>query len=308
MKAMLLAAGLGTRLRPYSLHKPKPLFPVLNIPLLQLTLNCLRNAGFETVIVNAFHLKDQIKAALVNKKGVILQEEGKVLGTGGGLRMALNHFGTEPVLIVNGDIYHTIDYQQVYRHHCDSGAAVTMVLHNFPRFNNVPVDDGPRVTGFNNSPGLSGRPDRTLAFTGIHVIDPSILQSIPQDTNSSIIDCYTDYLAQQGTIKAYIAKNHFWTDIGTPEDYLQLHAGLLNKKAPLYEGLACPATNTALIAKDAKVGRNVKIHDWVSVGSGVTIGNDAILERVVVWNNAEIPAGSKLKDKIVTGATDKISL
>jgi mannose-1-phosphate guanylyltransferase len=303
MKAMLLAAGLGTRLRPYSLHKPKPLFPVLNIPLLQLTLNRLRNAGFETVIVNAFHLKDQIKAALVNEKGVILQEESKVLGTGGGLRMALCHLGTEPVLVVNGDIYHTIDYQLVYQEHCDSGAAVTMVLHDFPRFNNVTVDIRSRVTGFNSFPVQQNQPGKALAFTGIHVIHPSVLQSIPLDTNCSIIDCYTNYLEQNGVINAHIAKKHFWTDIGTPEDYLQLHAGLLHKKIPLYEELTHPETGTVAIAQDATIGKNVTMRDWACIGSGVTIGNDTILERVVAWDNAEIPAGAKLKDVIVTGVT-----
>jgi len=304
MKAMLLAAGLGTRLRPYSLHKPKPLFPVLNIPLLQLTLNRLRNAGFETVIVNAFHLKDQIKAALVNEKGVILQEESKVLGTGGGLRMALCHFGTEPVLVVNGDIYHTIDYQLVYKEHCDSGAAVTMVLHDFRRFNNVTVDIHSRVTGFNNIPVQQNQPGKTLAFTGIHVIHPSILQSIPLDTNYSIIDCYANYLEQNGIINAHIVKKHFWADIGTPEDYLQLHAGLLHKKTPLYEELTHPETGTVAIAQDTTIGKNVAMRDWACIGSGVTIGNDTILERVIAWDNAEIPAGAKLRDVIVTGVTE----
>jgi mannose-1-phosphate guanylyltransferase len=304
MKAMLLAAGLGTRLRPHSLLKPKPLFPVLNIPLLQLTLNRLRKAGFETVIVNAFHLKDQIKAAVADEKGVILQEENNVLGTGGGIRMALQHFAREPVLVVNGDIYHTIDYRQVYKNHCDSKEAVTLVLHDFPRFNSVFVDGHSRVRGFHKSPSQPGSHDRILAFTGIHVIDPSILQSIPLDTNYSIIECYSDYLAKHGTIRAYIAKNHFWTDIGSPEDYLQLHADLLNKKIPLYEELTGSATDTLFIAEDVSVGNNVKIDDWASIGHGVIIGDNVNLARVVVWDNSKIPDGSTLMDQIVTGATE----
>ena len=304
MKAMLLAAGLGTRLRPYTLYRPKPLFPVLNTPLLKLSLDRLRKAGFETVIVNGFHLKDQIKAALHNERGVILQEEDKVLGTGGGLRMALPHLGSEPILVVNGDIYHTIDYQQVYRHHSDSGAAVTLVMHDFPRFNNVGVDANNQITGFAATEAQPGKFSSTLAFTGIHVVDPAVLQQIPLDTNYSIIDCYRNYLEQNGSIMAYIARGHYWTDIGTPEDYLELHRGLLDKKIPLYEELTLPEAGRVIVSPGAQVGRNVEMRDWACIGSGVTIGNDTTLERVIAWDNAKIPAGSILKDEIVTGAAE----
>jgi len=304
MKAMLLAAGLGTRLRPYTLCRPKPLFPVLNTSLLQLTLDRLRKAGFATIVVNAFHLKDQIKAALVNEKGVIVQEESKVLGTGGGLRMALRHFAREPVLVVNGDIYHTIDYQQVYRHHTESAAAVTLVMHDFPRFNNVGVDANNQITGFAAPGARPGKFSSSLAFTGIHVVDPSVLQQIPPDTNYSIIDCYSNYLEENGSIMAYIAKGHYWADIGTPEDYLQLHDGLLSKKIPLYEELTLPEAGRTVVAQSSRVGSNVEIIDWACIGSGVRVGEAATLERVVVWDNAEIPAGSELRDAIITGATE----
>lgn len=304
MKAMLLAAGLGTRLRPYTLYRPKPLFPVLNTPLLKLSLDRLRKAGFETVVVNAFHLKDQIKAALHNERGAILQEEDKVLGTGGGLRMALPQLGSEPILVVNGDIYHTIDYQQVYHHHSDSGAAVTLVMHDFPRFNNVGVDANNQITVFAATGAQAGKFPSTLAFTGIHVVDPLVLQQIPPDTNYSIIDCYSNYLKQNGSIKAYIARDHYWTDIGTPEDYLELHEGLLDKKIPLYEELTLPEAGRAAVSPSAQVGSDVEIIDWACIGSGVTIGAATTLERVVVWDHAEIPAGSHLRDVIVTGATE----
>lgn len=301
MKAMLLAAGLGTRLRPYTLYRPKPLFPVLNTPLLKLSLARLRKAGFETIVVNSFHLKDRIKAALHNERGVILQEEDKVLGTGGGLRMALPHLGTEPVLVVNGDIYHTIDYQQVYQQHSDSGTSVTLVMHDFPRFNNVGVDADKQITGFGATGTGPGKFPTTLAFTGIHVVDPAVLQQIPLDTNYSIIDCYNNYLQQNGSINAYIARDHYWTDIGTPGDYLALHKGLLDKKIPLYGELTLPETGRVAVSPGAQVG-TVEIRDWACIGSGVTIGNHTTLERVIVWDNAKIPAGSTLKDVIVTGA------
>ena len=87
MKAMILAAGLGTRLLPYTLKRPKPLFPILNKPLLHLTIDRLKQAGATEIIVNSHHLRPQIKRALQGEEQIILQEEDTILGTGGGLRM-----------------------------------------------------------------------------------------------------------------------------------------------------------------------------------------------------------------------------
>jgi mannose-1-phosphate guanylyltransferase len=126
MKAMILAAGFGTRLLPYTLKRPKPLFPILNKELLHLTISRLRQVGADGIVVNAHHLRLQIKKALHDEADIILQEEEQVLGTGGGLRLALPHLGKDPVLVVNGDIYHSIDYREVYSSHCNARADVSL--------------------------------------------------------------------------------------------------------------------------------------------------------------------------------------
>lgn len=117
MQAMILAAGFGTRLLPYTLSRPKPLFPILNQPLLLLTIRRLQQAGCDHIVVNCHHLREQIVAALHGIPGVVVQEEVVILGTGGGLRKARALFRDEPVLVTNGDIYHTVDYRRLYRHH-----------------------------------------------------------------------------------------------------------------------------------------------------------------------------------------------
>jgi mannose-1-phosphate guanylyltransferase len=299
MKAMILAAGLSTRLRPYSLVRPKPLFPILNRPLLLLTITRLQKAGFQTIIVNCHHLGEQIQQTLQGEDGIIVQAEEKVLGTGGGLRRALTHFDDEPVLVTNGDIYHTVDYGAVYRRHCLAGDAVTMVLHNFPRFNTVAVDAESRVTGFGTAP--AEKTGCLAAFTGIHVINPQVLRLIPENENSSIIDCYKDWLRQGNTVRARIMDHCFWSDIGTPADYLQLHGDLLSGRAPAYEELGFnPTEGPCLVAPDSAIGRNVELHDWVCIGTGARVGDNCLLERVVVWDGAEVAAHSRLRDTIVT--------
>jgi mannose-1-phosphate guanylyltransferase len=142
-----------------------------------------------------------------------------------------------------------------------------------------------------------------MAFTGIHVINPDILQLISPETNYSIIDCYNHYLEQQGSITAYIATGHFWSDIGTPEDYLELHNGLINGKIPLYDELISAVGTDGIVASPStQIGRNVKFLDWACIGDNVTIGDDTTLARVVIWDNVGIPAGSNLRDTILTGS------
>ena len=108
MQAMILAAGLGTRLRPYSNIRPKPLFPVLNQPLLRILINMLEEAGCTKIIVNGHHLRDQLKSAVAESNTILYQDEPRILGTGGSLREALPQLEDEPLLVVNGDIFHDI--------------------------------------------------------------------------------------------------------------------------------------------------------------------------------------------------------
>ena len=188
MRAMILAAGLGTRLRPYSLVRPKPLFPILGRPLLLITIDKLRRAGFSPIIVNCHHLSEQIVDLLKGEDDIILQVEVDVLGTGGGLRMALGSCGKEPLLVTNGDIYHTIPYDKIYARHQQSGCQVSMVMHDFSRFNKVHVDQKWRVQGFSTTSfAPESNATTLLAFTGIHVVDPQILESIPSGCFFNII-------------------------------------------------------------------------------------------------------------------------
>jgi mannose-1-phosphate guanylyltransferase len=297
MKAMVLAAGLGTRLLPYSLKRPKPLFPVLDTPLLIRTLAQLRRSGAERIVVNAHHLRDQISAMLLGQGDVHLQLEEREMGTGGGLRLARKHFGESPFLAVNGDIVHDLDLPAIYRVHCTSAASVTMVLHDCPRFNNVRVDEKGMIVGFS---GPAGEGERLLAFTGVQVVDPAVLSLIPEGIFYNIIDCYADLLKSGGTIRALVVSGHFWTDMGTPENYLHLHEDILLKKR-LPGFTAGHGDSPFYLGKDVILGAGVSFQDWVSIGHGAIIGEGASLKRVVVWDGARVPPGSILADSIIMG-------
>ncbi|MCX5871574.1 MAG: sugar phosphate nucleotidyltransferase [Deltaproteobacteria bacterium] len=292
---MILAAGFGTRLLPYTLVRPKPLFPILNQSLLLLTIQRLQQAGCDHIVVNCHYLREQIVCALHGIPGVVVQEETSVLGTGGGLRLALGQLRDEPVLVTNGDIYHTIDYQRLYQDHKRKGAPVTMAMHDFPRFNTVAVRDG-RIYSFDD------RADRAkgglLAFTGLHVVEPAMLAGIPAEEEYSIIDWYRHLLQQGQPIAAIRVDDCFWTDMGTVEDYLALHAGLLTGKIPVWPELEWSAKRPFLVADQEKMGSGLVLRDWVCVGDAV-IGKNAHLQRSVVWDEAMIAEGRRIVDQLV---------
>ena len=288
MKAMILAAGLGTRLRPYSLNRPKPLFPVLDTPLILHTIKQLRFFGIEEILVNCHHLKNQIVDLVSREPGVFVQEEEKILGTGGGLRKAVQFFGEDPFLVVNGDIFHTIDIKEVIDNHLQSGASASLVLHDYPRFNSVTVGKNGLVRSFTDK-GVYGK---RLAFTGIHVVDPFLLSIIPENRFSHIIDIYSSWINKGKSIAGIQVSNHYWADIGTPEDYLDLHASLLKKKR-------FNASNSFHIGENVTIADDVVLSDWVSIGSHSTIGSGVSLKRVVVWDGCMVADGTKISDAIL---------
>lgn len=290
MQVMILAAGLGTRLRPYSLIRPKPLFPVLDQPLLLRIISHVRYYGGDKILVNCHHLCKQVISTLAGQEDVKIQEEPEILGTGGALRKALSSLDDRPIVIVNGDIYHTIDLSWVYEEHLASGADATLVLQYHPRFNKVTLYPDGRISGIRDN--LRDKPE--MAFTGVQVINPDLIGYLPEGDYADIIDCYQNWLKKGAYLRGLLSQGHFWTDMGTPDDYLGLHDRLLkavclNRNMRLFQG------------KGVSLSSDVTLRDWVVIGSGAQIRGGSHLERVVVWNDAVIDRGSVLKDEIVTG-------
>ena len=292
MQAMILAAGFGTRLLPYTKSCPKPLFPLLNTPLLLLTVRRLQAAGFDHIIVNCHYLREQIVAALAGMEGVTIQEEEIVLGTGGGLRMAMAGMREEPLLVTNGDIYHTVDYQELYRSHDSGLAAVTMAMHDYPRFNKVSVN-GSSVIGFDGQKSAE-----LLAFTGLHVLEPEILEKIPLDQEYSIIDRYRELLAAGGRIAARRVDGCSWTDMGTVSDYLALHGRLLHRDIPLWQEFGRLPETSFLVHDEAARGEGMDLRDWACVGRA-QLEEKVVLRRCVVWDGAWVAEGREYCDALL---------
>lgn len=291
-QAMILAAGFGTRLLPYTRYRPKPLFPVLNTPLLIAAVQRLKNDGFSKIIVNCHHLREQIVASLADIPDVLIQEEPDILGTGGGLRRALNHLDDSPLLVVNGDIYHDIDVSDLYLDHLRSGHDITMALHDYPRFNKIGVD-GEHIVDFDGA----SKKSTCLAYTGIQVLNPDLLTDIKKDTASCIIEYYRKILAQGRLIHARRCDGRWWTDMGTPDDYLGLHRALLTEQAPRWPELGCDAA-TVCLDRQAECAEDLEVRDWACIGRA-KVGSRVQLCRTVVWDGAVIEPGKEFEDEIV---------
>jgi aminoglycoside/choline kinase family phosphotransferase/dTDP-glucose pyrophosphorylase len=247
MKALILAAGFGTRLAPHSRIFPKALFPVGGIPVLGRMLGSLKQAGCTAVAVNAHHLAHHIRSYLAkNDFGmpVTLSIEPEILGTGGAIRHLAGYWDNDPFMVVNADIVTDIELAEVYRRHRMRGAQVTLVMHDRPPFNQVWVDEQNRIKGFARF-STPENPDRCrkMAFTGIHVMDATMIRRIPDDGFSDIIAVYRQMLDDGVPIHAHVVHDHYWQDMGSPDRYREAVVNALAPSAfqsafPDYRGAA----------------------------------------------------------------------
>ena len=222
---MILAAGLGTRLQPYTHTIPKALFPVGGKPLLDIAINNLIEAGCEALVINTHHLHERIEDFIAQRSDTIevqTRHEPTILGTGGGIKNVEEFWDDRPFMVINADVYSTIDLQQVYAYHCAHNHPITLVLYDEPAVNTVSLDADGFVTGFGDADDqAASTPAGKLTFTGIQVLDPEVLEYIPPATFSSSIDAFKKMMAAGKKAKAYIPRKAFWNDIGTPERYRQ---------------------------------------------------------------------------------------
>jgi aminoglycoside/choline kinase family phosphotransferase/choline kinase len=243
MKAMILAAGMGTRLLPFTLSLPKPLFPISGRPVLEHIIDHIYRAGFESIIINTHHLYQQIENFIRLLKHPIpieIRYEPKIRGTGGGIKNISDWMDEDPLLIVNGDIVFNIDLKSVYDSHRSREGMATLVLCDDPDFNSVGVNKTGMISAIGDQPDPDNLNLTWLTFTGIHVIEPGVLQFIPDDDFSSIIPVYRHLIGCGKSIHAYVLTNsEYWKDIGTPQSYQQAALDQLSAEAfgKAYPGL-----------------------------------------------------------------------
>lgn len=334
-RAMVLAAGKGTRLAPLSDERPKPLFPLGPFPILHYPLVMLRQAGITEVMMNLHHLGSQIRAWFGDGAALDLsirysEEQPGLLGTGGGIKNARPFLEGEPFVLVNGDTLVDVDLSEVIALHAEKGAIATMVLADARAgdpYGVVAVDEDLRVRDIAGRTGWTGRAARLGHFCGIHVIEPRIFDAMPgSDVFCINADVYPRLLAAGETIQGCFLAGRF-SDIGTPARYLETAGDLLDGSLKLrYQGDSIWSGTPALaeleqglwIAASAHIDKRAVlkapafIGDGAVVEAGARIGPYTIMGResraesgsradhTILWEKAVIPAGEALHRTVIT--------
>ena len=222
MKAMVLAAGLGTRLRPLTNTRPKALVEVHGRTLLEITLERLKTFGVREVIVNVHHFADMVVDYLRTNGNfgmeIEISREDTLLDTGGGLKKAGWFFAgnpDEPFILHNADVISTIDLERMRRFHIEHGALATLAVQDRPTSRYLLFDEDSRLCGRSPTPDPQFQ---SLAFSGIHVISPRFLTMMGDEEVFSIIPCYLDVAARGEKVLAFRADEYEWKDMGKPEN------------------------------------------------------------------------------------------
>ena len=310
MKAILLAGGKGTRLRPLTIHTPKPIVPIFNRPFLHYQLDLLRQVPeIDEVILSLNYQPRRIEEIFGDGSTLGLKiryvVEPVPLGTAGAIKYAGDQL-TESVLVFNGDVLTQIDLAAVLRLHRERKARATIVLtpvDNPTAYGLVETDAGGNVRRFLEKPKAEEITTNNIN-AGIYVLEPDTFDRIPSDVSWSIERSYFPSLVERGeTFVAYVY-NGYWIDIGTPEKYVQVHRDIMDGRfeAAPFKGL----DSRRWVAPDARLedGATVDgpcfIDEGVLVKSGARIGpysvlgrqcqieEDARIEGAIIWQNGRI--------------------
>jgi N-acetyl-alpha-D-muramate 1-phosphate uridylyltransferase len=225
MKAMILAAGLGTRLKPFTEKHPKALYPVNGKPLLQRNIEYLQSFGIKNVIVNVHHFANQIIDAIKDNHGwgsnvVISDETNEVLETGGGLKKAADYLleGNEPFVLMNADMLTDLDIAKMSEQHNLNNPIATLAVTDRATSRYLMFDENNILCGwYNEKTGeQKGKAGTKKAFSGIHIISPAIFALIKEEGKFSMIDLYLR-LVNSEKIMAFDHSNGKLIDVGKPE-------------------------------------------------------------------------------------------
>lgn len=298
MRAMILAAGLGTRLRPLTLLRPKPALPVRGLPVIAYSLALLHRHGVSQVAINLHHKGELLRAVSQDAapRGMQLSfsEEPEPLGTGGGIRQLAGFLGeSDPCLILAGDMILDTDLDALVRDHRDHRRAVTLLLREDSRgeeFGTIGIDRHGRVRRIASRFDLGGEHEAGV-YAHATVVSAAALDSLPADKVFGHLDDWLMPLLADGAddIGALLVSEADcgWEPVGTPQEYLA---------ANLY-----PPKLSFLDADEEAKRRGTRFEGDLVIGAGAELGEGVRLRRTVVWDGERVPQGFEGADGVFAG-------
>ena len=330
-QAFVLAAGFGTRLRPLTEHRPKPLVPVCGVTVLDQALGLCQRHGIGRVVVNAHHLADQILRHCASLRGLDIHvqvEQPEILGTGGGLRLAMSRLA-DPLVVLNGDVLCDGDLTALLASSVLPGTSAAMLLRPSPevaRYGLVAPDTEGRVVRLSSVAVLAGvEPARhDTHFTGLHAVRRAALELLPPQGFACVVRSAYRLLVPQGAVRA-VVHGGYWLDVGSPEDYLEANLAVLRGEVELpvdvwqraglgwrrlSEGLRWRAGGVHLegqpqlipplwLGVGARIRAGAVLGPDVVVGPGAEVGAGAHLRQSVVWDRCAVAPGARLTRAVV---------
>jgi len=296
VRAMILAAGLGTRLRPLTFEIPKPVVPVLGRPLCTHAMEFLRAHGATEFLLNLHHGPEAVRERVDGWAGgrfpVRYLFEPEILGTGGGIGNAREFLRGETFLAANCDVIARFPLAEALARHRETGALATLVLFPDPakRYTPVRVREDGRVAGFGDEAPAGAFEG---FFTGYQVVEPELLDHIPRGRPSCIVrETYAPLIARGAPVFAFLTEGPF-LDFGTPADYLGGVIALLGERK---DG------DCVYVDPGASVDPGADVGPYAAVEAGATVGAGARVRRAIVWPRASVPPGAVVENGILTPA------
>ncbi|HEX2050203.1 MAG TPA: NDP-sugar synthase [Actinomycetota bacterium] len=303
MKALVLAGGLGTRLRPLTYTRPKHLLPIANRPHVEHVFDLLLRHGVDGVVLLTSYLAeafaDAAASAAARGLDVEVTHEAEPLGTAGALKNAQHLVGDDTFLAFNGDVLTDVDLSELVAFHRDRGAEATLLLtpvDDPSAYGVVPTGDDGRVEGFVEKPPRD-EATTNLINAGVYVLEPSVLDRIPAGEVWSAERQLFPELVSSGAPLYARGTHAYWMDIGTPDKYLAANLDALAGRFAT-DAVASPGPGAVLAAGSASVDDGARVR-WACLGDGVKVGRGAVVERAVLLPGALVSEGAVVVDAIL---------
>jgi mannose-1-phosphate guanylyltransferase len=299
MRAIILAAGFGTRFRPITYALPKPMIPVANRPLIGWAVEACLASGIPGIVINLHHLPEPIQHYLRDEYGtrasLEFSLEETILGTGGALRR-MRHLLTDDFVVINGDTIQQPPFRDLVRLRRETGALAALLLRHAPEgesFTSVWVEEG-WINGFGDGSGES------LMFAGCHAMSRAILDRLPdRDFSGLTEDVYIPATRRGERTLAGLVRDGLWFDVGTPARYIEASRGVVRA---IVEGSVAPPPGSALAPEETLADATARLEGDARgsvVGARSHIARNATVEDTIVWNDVRIGPGAVVAHSIV---------
>lgn len=320
MKAMILAAGLGIRLRPFTDNLAKAVMPVLNIPIIIYIINLLKKYSIKEIMINLHHCPDSIRRVLKDGShlgvSVYYSYEKELLGTAGGLKKVEDFF-EDTFLVINTDIVINLNIEELLKYHRESRSLATMVVRKRKGKADIGFDSNYSIRQIlergDNKEDIFGWGD----FLGVHVLEKEVLKEVPAhsyyELNSEV---YPLLIKKEEKLKVYLYQD-YWIDMGSISNYFQVHKDFLKGKIPFLKVSSQKKDNLwvggevyfskdveikppAFFGNNCYIEKGAKIDSYCIIGNNCKISCDVTLKKCIVWDKVTIERkGAHLREQII---------